>query len=194
MTKILAQFNDAVMLEFDPLKPNITPLFTAQLQTAFVRNDKRPIIFRSGVTDIVRKEDTFRIYFGSKPKTERRSWRTWLNSLRSRSRNAQHPNVNFVLECGQEEVTMIVDNYPSEYAVVAHITSVRRASDEAVTQEDGQQHEYFEAAGKCVDLLALKENYTQFIANEGIQADIQKDLDIMMELFNKIKNQPTTEE
>ena len=126
-------------------KDGIEPTFTIEFQDTLIRKDSRPLVFVAAVEDIVRDSNSYTAHFHNR-----------FDLLLS-------ADVHFVLDCTPEQVQEIMKQSNSvfeNYAVVAHVTSVRKIryrvvadGDEDVRIDSSLISNVFEATGRCLDLI-----------------------------------------
>jgi hypothetical protein len=122
-------------------------VYTFQVEDALIKDHDRPVLAIGEVVDINRLDNKFYIHFN-----------TWLDS---------GPEVHFILEITQEQVTRII-NQPSEryfdnYAVVAKVISIERPKFEIGVYSESQEDydltvdesDIVIAKGVCLELLNI---------------------------------------
>ncbi|HZX12933.1 MAG TPA: hypothetical protein VFF49_00865 [Thermodesulfobacteriota bacterium] len=138
---------------FFPKDPNalLNNIYTIDLEAALVRSDNRPILFVAPVVDVERRDNKYFVHF--------QTGGFILHSLFS-------PDIHFVLECDSEQAKKIMAQQPNmfdEYAVVAFISSVRRAmfkvNADPVSSEEAdlvvEPSGIFIVNGQCLELLFI---------------------------------------
>lgn len=130
VTSMVKKFN--AEREWREKLEEVDELYLADVQTALVRNDGRPVLLYVQIVDV----------FGSGDKT--------IASFHSRE--AQPPELRFNLESDPQQVKKIIDNRDTnfEYAVIASISSVERSP-----QTEDEDKEQFMASGRCLDLMPI---------------------------------------
>ena len=126
-------------------------IYTIDLEAALVRSDNRPVLFYAPVVDVERRDNKYFAHF--------QTGGFILHSLFS-------PDIHFVLECDSEQAKKIMAQQPNmfdEYAVVAFISSVRRAmfkvNADPVSSEEAdlvvEPSGIFIVNGQCLELLFI---------------------------------------
>lgn len=140
------------------------PVYTIQVEDVLVRTDSRPVMFVADIEDVAKNGDRYTLHF-----SESRVFGFLSN-----------PYFHFDLHCTQDQLNQIMQDHdgynvpfpPAHYAVIAHISGVRKVryqlvarADRVVSHDDGdfevnisesvEPSNIFVARGQCVDLLFL---------------------------------------
>lgn len=128
----------------------LKPTYTIEIQNAIINTDGKPILFFSGLNDIVQKNEKYYLYF---------------DDLFG---GFDGPEIHFVLEYAQDQVDKVMSQSPSllkNYAVIAQITHVKKitfllkAEADSLDSEDisvtitDRPSNVFIANGNCIDLV-----------------------------------------
>jgi hypothetical protein len=135
---------------------DVLDVFTMEVEDALLRKDNRPVLFLAQVKDVERKEGAYTVRF----------WNEF----------GKMPQVEFVLDCSDEQVRKITQQqrsqYGSNYAVIAAINKVKKVAFEVTPVIEGYGEEThgkieidtsdaFVASGHCIDLLFV-EYYSEY--------------------------------
>lgn len=139
----------------DPTNPK--PIYTAGLESLFVRDDGRPLLIYGSLDDVKEQNGVYLLVLKSD-----------LNL---------HGTVRLVLECDSNKAKDIlgrrVSDFENNYAVVAQIRSVHRLDDEVLSGQNDETQDtvseaspVFVADGRALDLL--------FVGTYGFIQDLAK--------------------
>jgi len=113
--------------------------YTIEVEDALIRTDDRPILFFGSVNDIVRKDDSFIVYFSN-----------WFNDLLGLYSSA---NIRLVLESTDLQVDEILKkptdkfSFSNNFAIIAQITEVEKIRFQLTAGSSGNEN---------IDIIVLR--------------------------------------
>jgi hypothetical protein len=136
ITALGARYNAVSDWRAGLFSDSVSPVYSATLQNALVRNDGRPMLFFGSLYDVTNAGDSPRCVFDNHGKV----------------------HIRFVLACSEEQASYLMKQYPGTFkdffAVVAQIEAVAKLDAEN-TDKGEEEKDNFRANGRCIALMSV---------------------------------------